>query len=53
MDVFSYKIDKPVTVKRAQSALVPFLSAECAAISCALYNEGTVTLSLGNANRPE
>jgi len=40
VDVFSYAIDKPVTVKRGQSALVPFLSAECPAISCSLYNEG-------------
>jgi hypothetical protein len=40
VDVFSYAIDKPVTVKRGQSALVPFLSAECSGLSCSLYNEG-------------
>jgi len=40
VDVFSYAIDKPVTVKRGQSALVPFLSAECSGVSCSLYNEG-------------
>jgi len=46
VDVFSYAIDKPVTVKRDQSALVPFLSAECSALSCSLYNEGDLSLTL-------
>jgi len=39
VDVFQYEIDKPVSVKRGQSALVPFLSAEFLGLPCALYNE--------------
>jgi hypothetical protein len=40
VDFFKYDIDKPVSVKRGQSALVPFLSAEFLGKSCSLYNEG-------------
>jgi len=39
VDVFQYEIDKPVSVKRGQSALVPFLSADFQGIPCALYNQ--------------
>jgi len=38
VDVFQYAIPKPVSVKRGQSALVPFLSAEFRGQACELYN---------------
>lgn len=41
VDVFRYPIDKPVSVKRGQSALVPFLSGELKGGPCTLYNHGT------------
>jgi len=39
VDVFQYDIDKPVSVKRGQSALVPFLNEEFQGQPCALFNE--------------
>jgi len=39
VDVFQYDIDKPVSVKRGQSALVPFLNADFQGQPCALFNE--------------
>jgi len=39
VDVFQYDIDKPVSVKRGQSALVPFLNADFLGQPCALFNE--------------
>jgi len=46
VDVFRYPIDKPVSVKRGQSALVPFLSAELKGGHCTLFNHSA------NANHP-
>eukprot|EP00456_Euglypha_rotunda_P038155 TRINITY_DN2928_c0_g1_i2.p1 TRINITY_DN2928_c0_g1~~TRINITY_DN2928_c0_g1_i2.p1 ORF type:complete len:734 (-),score=126.56 TRINITY_DN2928_c0_g1_i2:170-2152(-) len=40
VDVFQYEIEKPVSVKRGQSALVPFLSAVFEGSPCALFNHG-------------
>jgi len=40
VDVFRYPIDKPVSVKRGQSALVPFLSGEFKGGPCTLFNHG-------------
>jgi hypothetical protein len=39
VDVFQYPIPKPVTVKRGQSALVPFLSQEFKGQACSLFNQ--------------
>lgn len=52
--MFRYPIDKPVSVKRGQSALVPFLSGELKGGHCTLYNHSMIsppTLLNVHANR--
>lgn len=39
-DLFQYVLDRPVTVKRNQSALVPILSAALSGKRVAIYNQG-------------
>lgn len=46
VDVFQYPIKKPVSVKRGQSALVPFLAEEFKGKPVILYNQGV------NASNP-